>query len=276
MNYWPAEVTNLAECHEPLFEMIRELSINGRRTAAVNYGARGWVSHHNADLWRQSAPVGNWGQGDPVWANYAMSGPWLCQHLWEHYAFGGDRKFLRERAWPLMKGSAEFCLDWLVDDGRGHLITAPSASPEIGFITPDGKKGVVSMATTMDMSIVWDLFTNCMAAARELGIEPRLAAKLKAARAKLYPPKIGARGQLQEWFADFTEQDVHHRHVSHLFGLHPGRQFTRAAPLGWRRPPADRSNCAAMKEPVGAKRGRSTSGRDSKTVIARTDCCWSN
>lgn len=226
MNYWPAEVTNLAECHEPLLEFIRELAVNGRQTAEINYGARGWVSHHNADLWRQSAPVGNYGQGDPVWANYAMSGPWLCQHLWEHYAFSGDKKFLRERAWPVMKGSAEFCLDWLVEDGSGHLVTAPSASPEIGFITPDGKKGVVSMGTTMDMSIVWDLFTNCIEAARELRIEPQFAARLERARAKLYPPKIGARGQLQEWFADFMEQDVHHRHVSHLFGLHPGRQFT--------------------------------------------------
>ncbi|HEX6622642.1 MAG TPA: glycoside hydrolase family 95 protein, partial [Pyrinomonadaceae bacterium] len=142
MNYWPAETTNLAECHEPLFDFIGELATNGRRTAEVNYGARGWVSHHNADLWRQSAPVGNWGQGNPVWANYALSGPWLCRHLWEHYAFGGNKKFLRERAWPLMKGAAEFCLDWLVEDGRGHLVTAPSASPEIGFVTPDGRKGV--------------------------------------------------------------------------------------------------------------------------------------
>ncbi|HVG39790.1 MAG TPA: glycoside hydrolase N-terminal domain-containing protein, partial [Pyrinomonadaceae bacterium] len=230
MNYWPAEMTNLAECHEPLFDFIRELSVNGRRTAAVNYGARGWVSHHNADLWRQSAPVGNWGQGDPVWANFAMSGPWLCQHLWEHYAFGGDRKFLREQAWPIMKGAAEFCLDWLIDDGRGHLVTAPSASPEIGFITPDGKRGVVSMATTMDMAIIWDLFTNCLAATRELGIEPAFAAQLEAARAKLFPPRIGARGQLQEWFADFMEHDVHHRHVSHLFGVYPGKQLTPETP----------------------------------------------
>jgi alpha-L-fucosidase 2 len=226
MNYWPAEVTNLAECHEPLIEFIRDLSINGRRTAEVNYGARGWVSHHNADIWRQSAPVGNWGQGDPVWANWAMSGPWLCQHLWEHYAFGRDQRFLRERAWPLMKGAAEFCLDWLVDDGQGHLVTAPSFSPEIGFITPDGKKAVVSMASTMDMALIWDLFTNCIAASDELGIEPHFAAKLEAARAKLYPAKVGARGQLQEWFEDFIEQSEHHRHVSHLFGVHPGKQIT--------------------------------------------------
>ena len=229
MNYWPAEVANLAECHEPLFDFIRELAENGRETAAINYGARGWVSHHNADLWRQSAPVGD-GSGNPVWANFATSGPWLCQHLWEHYAFSGDPAFLRERAWPLMKGAAEFCLDWLVDDGQGHLVTAPSASPEIGFITPDGTRASVSMATTMDMAILWDHFTNTIAAARALGIEAEFAGKVAAARARLYPPKIGARGQLQEWFADFMEQDVHHRHTSHLFGVYPGRQLTPATP----------------------------------------------
>ena len=230
MNYWPAEVANLAECHEPLFAFIRELAVNGRKTATVNYGARGWVSHHNADLWRQSAPVGNYGQGDPVWANFATSAPWLCRHLWEHYAFGGDKTFLRETAWPLMRGAAEFCLDWLVDDGHGHLVTAPSASPELGFIAPDGKRATVSMATSMDMQIIWDHFTNTIAAARELGIEPAFTAQLEAARAKLYPAKIGQRGNLQEWFEDFTETEVHHRHVSHLFGVYPGRQLTPATP----------------------------------------------
>ncbi len=230
MNYWPAEVANLAECHQPLFPFIAELAVNGAKTAAINYGARGWVSHHNADLWRQSAPVGNWGAGDPVWANYSMSGPWLCQHLWEHYAFGGDRKFLRETAWPSMKGSAEFCLDWLIDNGHGRLVTAPSASPELGFTTADGQKGTVSMATTMDMAIIWDLFTNIIETSKILGLEPEFAARVEAARAKLYPPKIGARGQLQEWFQDFMENDVHHRHVSHLFGVYPGRQITPATP----------------------------------------------
>jgi alpha-L-fucosidase 2 len=230
MNYWPAEVTNLAECHEPLFAFIAGLAANGRKTAAVNYGAHGWVSHHNSDLWRQSAPVGNYGGGAPTWANYALSGPWLCQHLWEHYAFSGDRKFLREQAWPLMKGSAEFCLDWLVDDGHGHLVTAPSTSPELGFITSTGVKSSVSLASTMDLEIIWDLFTNCLAAAHELDLEPAFAARISAARAKLFPLQIGARGQLQEWSEDFQEQEVHHRHVSHLFGVFPGRQITRATP----------------------------------------------
>jgi alpha-L-fucosidase 2 len=230
MNYWPAEVANLSECTEPLFAMITDLAANGRKTAEVNYGAHGWVSHHNADLWRQSAPVGNYGLGDPVWANYAMSGPWLCQHLWEHYQFGGDKEFLRTKAWPIMKGAAEFCLDWLVDDGKGHLVTAPSASPELKFLTPSGERASVSMATTMDMEIMWDHFTNTIDAARVLGIEPEFVARLEAARAKLYPLKIGARGNLQEWFEDFTEVEEHHRHVSHLFGVHPGKQITPATP----------------------------------------------
>jgi alpha-L-fucosidase 2 len=230
MNYWPAEVANLAECHEPFFDFIEKLAVNGRKTAQINYGARGWVAHHNADIWCQTAPVGNYGGGDPVWANWAMSSPWLSQHLWEHYAFSGDKEFLRRRAWPVMKGAAEFCLDWLIDDGKGHLVTAPSGSPELGFITPDGRRASISMAGTMDMSIIWDLFTNCREAARVLGTDPELAARIETARAKLYPLKVGSRGQLQEWFEDSMEQDVHHRHTSHLFGVYPGRQITPATP----------------------------------------------
>ncbi len=230
MNYWPAEVTNLAECHEPLLEFIGQLALNGRATAATNYGAHGWVSHHNSDIWRHTAPVGNYGDGNPVWANYAMSGPWLCQHLWEHYAFSGDRKFLRETAWPVMKGSAEFCLDWLVDDGAGRLVTTPSASPELGFLAPDGTKGTITKGSTMDLEIIWDLFTNCLETMAVLKIEPEFAQKIAAARAKLLPLKVGEGGRLQEWADDFKEQEVHHRHVSHLFGLHPGRQITPATP----------------------------------------------
>jgi alpha-L-fucosidase 2 len=225
MNYWPAEATNLAECHAPLFDLIAGLSANGSRTAATNYGCRGWVAHHNADLWRQTAPVGD-GGGDPVWANWPMAGAWLCQHLWEHYAFGGDEVFLRERAYPLIKGAAEFCLDWLIEDGRGHLVTAPSVSPEIGFIAPDGQRAAVRAAATMDMALIWDLFGNCIAAAQALGTDAQFAAHLEQAHARLYPPSIGARGQLQEWADDVLEADVHHRHQSHLFGLHPGRQIS--------------------------------------------------
>ena len=228
MNYWPAEVTALPECHEPFLDFIERLAVKGRETARVNYGAKGWCAHHNADIWCQTGPVGNYGGGNPVWANWAVASPWLCLHFWEHYTFAGDKAFLRERAWPVMRGAAEFCLDWLIDDGKGNLVTAPSASPEIGFITPDGRKGVVGMGCTMDLSIIREHLQNCIEAGRILGEDPGFVARLEAAQAKLYPLQIGARGQIQEWYHDFLEQDVNHRHTSHLFGLYPGCHITPA------------------------------------------------
>ncbi|MDP8909104.1 MAG: glycoside hydrolase family 95 protein, partial [Chloroflexota bacterium] len=185
---------------------------------------------HNTDLWRQTAPVGDFGRGDPVWANWPMGGAWLCQHLWEHYDFGqgapGDETFLRERAYPLMRGAAEFCLDWLIEDEQGHLVTSPSTSPENKFTTPEGQQAAVSIASTMDMAIIWDLFTNCIEALRILGVDDAFRARLETARQRLRPPKVGRHGQLQEWFRDWDDPEDHHRHVSHLFGLHPGRQIT--------------------------------------------------
>jgi alpha-L-fucosidase 2 len=228
MNYWLAESCNLAECHRPLLDFIGELAVNGRKTAQTNYHAAGWVAHHNADLWRQTSTVGNF-KGIPVWANWPMGGAWLCQHLWEHYAFGGDLGYLRAVAYPLMKGAAEFCLDWLIEDGQGHLVTAPSVSPEQRFLTPNGETASVTFGATMDMAIIWDLFHNCSQAAALLGNDAEFAARLDAARQRLYPYKIGARGQLQEWALDLQEEEVTHRHVSHLFGLHPGRQIDPAA-----------------------------------------------
>jgi alpha-L-fucosidase 2 len=225
MNYWLAETTNLSGCHLPLFDLIEGLSVNGRKTAEINYGARGWVSHHNADLWRQTAPVGE-GTGNPVWANWQMSAGWLCQHLWEHYAFTGDKDFLKNTAWPLMSGAAEFCLDWLVDDNEGHLVTAPSTSPELEFFTPDGQRAAVTVAATMDMAIIWDLFTNCIEAATILDTDAEFARQLHEARARLLPYQVGSRGQLQEWAQDLQETDPKHRHVSHLYGVFPGRQLT--------------------------------------------------
>ncbi len=229
MNYWPAEVANLAECHQPLFDLIADLSAAGRKTATTNYGCGGWVAHHNTDIWRQTAPVGDYGHGDPVWAQWPMGGAWLCQHLWEHYAFGGDETFLRERAYPVMRGAAEFCHDWLIADGAGYLVTSPATSPENRFTTPDGQTAGVSIASTMDMAIIWDLFSNCIAASRILGVDDDLRDRLTAARAQLLPPQVGRLGQLQEWSADWDDPADHHRHVSHLFGLHPGRQITADA-----------------------------------------------
>lgn len=225
MNYWLAETTNLSECHLPLFNLIEGLSVNGRKTAEINYGARGWVAHHNADIWRQTAPTGL-GTGNPVWANWPMSAGWLCQHLWEHYAFTDDQDFLRDVAWPLMAGAAEFYLDWLIEDGDGHLVTAPSTSPELEFLTPDRDRVAVAIAATMDMAIIWDLFTNCIEAASILGKDAAFADQLRAARERLLPYQVGSRGQLQEWAHDLQEAEVHHRHVSHLYGVFPGKQLT--------------------------------------------------
>ena len=227
MNYWPAETTNLAECHQPLLGFIRELSVNGAETARVNYGCRGWTAHHNSDFWRHAGQVGAYGNGDPVWACWPLGGAWLCQHLWEHYAFGGDEAYLRDHAYPVMKSAAQFCLDWLIEDGQGHLITAPSTSPENKFTTPDGQHAAVSAASTMDMAIIWDLFTNCRDAAAILGIDAEFQAEILAARDRLLPCQIGKHGQLQEWSVDWDDPNDQHRHVSHLFGLHPGRQITK-------------------------------------------------
>jgi len=226
MNYWPAEICNLTECHEPLFSFIEELAVNGRKTAEINYGLSGWVAHHQVDIWRQTAPVGNY-YGNPSYAMWPMGGAWFCRHLWDHYCFSGDKKFLRERAWPLMKGSAEFCLDWLIEDEKGNMVTSPSTSPENRFLLQNGRTAAVSMASTMDMAIMWDLFTNCINAAEVLNVDEGFSRKLKAARSRLYKPQIGADGRLQEWFKAFEENEPQHRHLSHLYGLHPGNQISK-------------------------------------------------
>jgi alpha-L-fucosidase 2 len=226
MNYWPAEVTNLAECHQPLLDFLRELSINGTETAQVNYGCRGWVAHHNTDFWRHTGQVGDFGHGDPVWACWPMGGAWLAQHLWEHYAFGGNTEYLRTHAYPIMKSAALFCLDWLVETHDGQLVTMPSTSPENKFTTPDGQHAAVSTASTSDIAIIWDLWTNCIEAATVLETDDAFRSELIDARERLVKPQIGRHGQLQEWQLDWDDPTDQHRHLSHLFGLHPGRQIT--------------------------------------------------
>jgi len=228
MNYWPSEVTNLSECHEPMLRMIGELARNGRETARINYGARGWVAHHNADLWRQTAPVGNWGQGDPKWANWPMGAVWHSMDLWEHYAFTRDAAWLRDFAWPLLRGATEFALDWLVPDGKGGLATAPSISPENEFRAPGGASAQVSASTTSDLALLRELFTNGIEASTLLDMDAGLRREMEDALARLPPYRVGARGQLQEWSEDFEEPEPHHRHMSHLIGLHPGRSITPA------------------------------------------------
>jgi alpha-L-fucosidase 2 len=207
--------------------MIGDLSVNGTKTAATNYGLPGWVSHHNVDLWRQSAPVGEALQfSDPTWANFAMSGPWFCQHLWEHYSFTGDREYLRKTAYPIMKGSAEFCLGWLIEDSQGGLTTCPSVSTENSFLAPNGKSAQVSSGCTMDIALITELFTNCEAASAVLNEDREFAAKLAAARKRLPAYKIGRYGQLQEWSVDFDENQPGQRHMSHLYPVYPGGQIT--------------------------------------------------
>jgi alpha-L-fucosidase 2 len=227
MNYWPAENTNLAELHEPFIDFIERVAVNGHRTAQVNYGARGWVAHHNSDLWAQSAPVGDYGKGDPVWANWHGGSAWLSQHLWEHYAFGGDVTYLRERAYPVMKAACEFYLDFLVPNEKGFLVTSPSASPELRFKVPGGGTAALSAGATMDRALVWDLFTNTIEASTVLGTDAAFRERIRGARARLIPYQVGRRGQLQEWAKDFEETEPQHRHFSHLFGVYPGREITR-------------------------------------------------
>ncbi len=225
MNYWPAEVTNLPEMHQPLFDLIKHLSVTGANTAKKFYHANGWVVHHNTDIWAMSNPVGNLGKGSPSWANWYMGGNWLCRHLWEHYLYSNDKIFLKE-AYPIMKGAAQFCLDWLIKDKDGYLVTSPSTSPENVFIYDSTKKGNVSVATTMDMGIIKDLFANIIEASKVLSIDAAFRDTLISKKKQLFPFKIGVNGGLQEWYKDFEEEDPHHRHTSHLYALHPANQIS--------------------------------------------------
>lgn len=231
MNYWPAEVCNLSECHEPLFDLMDGLAVTGAEVALKHYGARGWVVHHNADLWRGAAPV------DGVWGIWPMASAWFSQHPWEHYQFTGDEKFLKERAWPLMKGAARFVMDFLVEAPAstpvaGKLVTNPSHSPENTFRKSDGSRSMFTYAATMDLMIIHDLLTNCLQTIDVLdGGKGRFEAGFRREVAdtleRLAPLQISQKdGRLQEWVEDYEEPEPGHRHMSHLFGLHPGAQIT--------------------------------------------------
>ncbi|PTR01543.1 alpha-L-fucosidase 2 [Mucilaginibacter yixingensis] len=230
MNYWLAENTNLAECHQPLFDFLKELAINGAITAKTNYGiTEGWLEHHNSDIWAKTSTAGGYDQdpkGMPRWSAWPMGGAWMSLHLYDHYLFTGDRTFLANTAYPLLKGAAQFMLQWLVKDPKtGHLVTNPSTSPE-NTLKLDGKEYQVSLATTMDMSIIRELFQSCIASAKTLNIDGEFAGKLSAAYQQLYPLHIGKYGQLQEWYGDWDDPKDNHRHISHLFSLFPGKQIS--------------------------------------------------
>ena len=217
MNYWPAEVANLSECTEPLWAMIDDLVVSGRETARAHYGARGWVLHHNTDLWRGTAPINASNHG--IWPT---GGAWLCQHLWEHYLFTGDREFLAKRAYPAMKEAAQFFVDYLVRDSKtGWLISGPSNSPEQG--------GLV-MGPTMDHQIIRALFVSTAAAAGALGVDAEFAAQLKNLHGEIAPNQVGKHGQLQEWMQDVDDPKNTHRHTSHLWGVFPGMEITPQTP----------------------------------------------
>jgi alpha-L-fucosidase 2 len=221
MNYWPAEVGNLAETTGPLFDLVNMSLDSGRRTARQMYGARGFVFHHNLDAWADTAPVDYAYCG--VWP---MGGAWLALHYWEHYQYGMDRAFLGREAYPIMKEASQFLLDYLIDDGKGHLVTNPSYSPENSYRMTDGTVGRQTVGATMDYEIIYTLFHATMRASQILGIDAGYRAKLETALKRIPDLKIGKHGQLQEWSEDYDEPNPGMSHISHLFALFPADEIT--------------------------------------------------
>ena len=229
-NYWAAETAALPEMHQSLFSYMKELQGSGELTAKAYYGVdRGWCLAHNTDIWAMTCPVGLH-TGDPMWANWNMGGAWLSTHIWEHYSFSLDKDFLREY-YPVLKGAAEFCLGWLVStknmgvDGKEYLITAPSTSPENVFVTDKGYHGRTCYGGFADLAMIRECLFDAVQAADVLGVDPLFVAEAREALYRLQPYKIGKKGNLQEWFYDWEDEDSHHRHQSHLFGVYPGHQL---------------------------------------------------
>ena len=226
MNYWVPEVCNLAECHIPLFDYMETLVGPGSRTAKCHYGAEGWVVHHLSDVWGFTTPA------DGIWGIWPVGAAWLCEHVWEHYLFGGDKDFLIGQGYPLMKGAARFILDFLVEAPEGtpfagKLVTNPSHSPENSFLKLDGTRSLFTYAATMDLEIIHELFTNCIACLDVLEEDDDFRAELASALERLAPLQISEKtGRLQEWVFDYDEPEPGHRHMSHMYALHPSCQIT--------------------------------------------------
>ncbi|HEY3371725.1 MAG TPA: glycoside hydrolase family 95 protein, partial [Prolixibacteraceae bacterium] len=225
-NYWLAENCNLSEMHQPLLSFIKNIATTGKVTAKTFYGVNGWAACHNSDVWAMSNPVGDFGNGDPNWACWNMGGTWLSTHLWEHYQFTHDQKFLKNEAYELMKGAALFCLEWLVEDKIGELITSPSTSPENKYITPDGYVGATLFGGTADLAMIRQCFIQTIQASKVLGLDLDFRSQLEQALLKLHPYQVGKKGNLQEWYYDWADPEPQHRHQSHLFGLFPGNHIT--------------------------------------------------
>ena len=222
MNYWPAEVANLSECHEPFFDYIEALVPSAQKTAREVYQCRGFVAHVESDVWHWTTPI-----GAPQWGMWPFGGAWCTQHFMERYRFTVDKEFLRQRAWPILKETSLFFLDYLVEDPRtGKLVAGPANSPENAFIGPDGKAATLDMGAAMSQQVVWDVFTNTLEAAEVLGIDDAMVAQIRDALDKLAQPQIGPDGRLLEWSRPFAEREPGHRHISHVYALHPGRQYT--------------------------------------------------
>ncbi|KAL8151358.1 hypothetical protein V2J09_021166 [Rumex salicifolius] len=228
MNYWPSLPANLGECQQPLFDFISSMSFNGRQTARVNYKARGWVAHQVSDVWAKTSPD----RGMALWTLWPMGGAWICTHLWEYYTYTMDHQFLKNKAYPLMEGCASFLLDWLIPSADGSFLeTNPSTSPEHFFIAPNGKKASVSNSTTMDISIVREVFNSVVSAAQILGKslddDDSLVRRILHATSRLPPTRVARDGSIMEWAEEFGDPEPEHRHVSHLFGLFPGHTLSR-------------------------------------------------
>ncbi len=225
MNYWPAFPCGLGELQEPLVRLISELAVNGRVTAKEVYGARGFTSHHNTDIWRFTSPVGNKWKGSACFAFWNISAGWLCRHLFEQYEYTLDRDFLERTAYPIMKGAAEFLLDMLTEDSEGYLIACPSTSPENNFFY-NGEKCSISETSTMTMTVIRELYKNCISAVNILGYDYEFAKELSEKLSRLYPYRVGSKGQLLEWYEEYEEVETYHRHISHLYGLYPSNEIT--------------------------------------------------
>jgi alpha-L-fucosidase 2 len=227
-NYWGAETTNLSEMHNSLLTFVNNLSKTGTVTAKAFFGVqKGWVACHNSDIWAMSNPVGNFGEGDPVWANWYMGGTWLSTHLWEHYAFTQDKQWLKSEGYPVLKGATEFCLGWLVEDKNGKLITSPSTSPEQRYINDKSYRGATLYGGTADLAMIRSCFENTIDAAKALETDSSFVKELETALAHLHHYQVGKKGNLQEWYYDWEDAEPQHRHQSHLFGLHPGHHITQ-------------------------------------------------